>query len=95
MTLRLAPQPSPIADHDLLTGEVQTALAALADIETRFAIDQERLDRWTGPAALKERLAADLQRRRQAERGPLLQRLSDLQTNLRRALVSQSYGWVQ
>ncbi len=95
MTSRIAPTPSLDFDHESLTGEVQTALAALADVETRFAIDQERLDRWTGPAALKERLGAELQRRRQAERGPLLQRLSDLQTNLRRALVSQSYGWVQ
>jgi hypothetical protein len=87
MTTRLAPPPSLDFDHESLTGEVQTALAALADVETRFAIDQERLDRWTGPAAVKARLLADLQRRRQAERAPLLQRLSDLQASLRRALA--------
>ncbi|HYF56146.1 MAG TPA: hypothetical protein VEA41_17970 [Salinarimonas sp.] len=86
MTSRLLPQPSHDLDHDVLTGEVQTALAALADIETRFAIDQERLDRWTGPAAVKARLMEDLQRRRQAERGALMQRLADLQATMRRVL---------
>ncbi len=86
MTSRLAPTPSLDFDHESLTGEVQTALAALADVETRFAIDQERLDRWTGPAALKARLMDDLHRRRLAERGPLMERLADLQACLRRAM---------
>ncbi len=84
MSGRLAP--SSFFDPDALTGEVQTALAALADIETRFAVDQERLDRWRGPAAAKARLLADLQSRRQAERGPVMERLAELQASLRRAM---------
>ncbi|KAA2238364.1 hypothetical protein [Salinarimonas soli] len=89
MTLRHAPL-SPGEDHDALTGEVQTALAVLADIETRFAIDRERLDRWAGPDAVKAHLVSDLHRRREAERGPVMRRLSDLQASLRRAMSARS-----
>ncbi len=88
MTIRLAPL-STADDHDTLTGEVQTALAVLADIETRFAIDRERLDRWTGPAAVKARLMTDLQRRREAERGPVMRRLTDLQAGLRHVMTAR------
>lgn len=77
---------SSIVDPDVLTGEIQAALAAVADIETRFAIDQERLDRWTGPDALKRHLLADLQRRREAERRLVMDRLAELQADLRRVL---------
>jgi hypothetical protein len=85
MSNRLAAAPSFI-DPDVLAGEIQAALAALADVETRFALDQERLDRWTGPAALKERLLEDLRRRRQVERDLLVERLAELQADLRRVL---------
>jgi hypothetical protein len=88
MTIRVAPL-STADDHDTLTGEVQAALAALADIETRFAIDCERLDRWTGPASVKARLVNDLQRRRDAERGPVMRRLTDLQAGLRHVMTAQ------
>jgi hypothetical protein len=86
MTIRLAPLSTP-DDQDALTGEVQTALAVLADIETRFAIDRERLERWTGPASVKAHLVNDLLRRRETERGPVMRRLTDLQASLRQSMA--------
>jgi hypothetical protein len=63
---------------DLLP-QLQSTLAALADIELRYHSDQEQLQGWAGPEAIKTRFAAQLAERYQRERAPYVQRLSELQ----------------
>ena len=70
-----------------LTPEIQRVLAALADVETRYEIERERLDHWSGPTPLKARLIACLEARRQGDRMPLVQRLADLQREMTSALM--------
>ena len=67
---------------DDLMPAVQSALAALADVETRYEIECERLDDWRGPKAAKERLAAALRERYCAERRTLVEQLEILQRML-------------
>ena len=47
---------------DLLP-QLQSILAALADIEVRYQSDQEQLQGWAGPEAIKTRFAAQLAER--------------------------------
>ena len=59
------PHPAPraqdsYAQTDELVPAVQSALAALAELETRYEMERERLEGWRGPKAAKERLAAAL-----------------------------------
>jgi len=63
---------------DLLP-QLQSTLPALADIELRYDRDQEQLQRWAGPEAIKTRFAAQLAERYQRDRTPCGQRLSELQ----------------
>jgi hypothetical protein len=63
---------------DLLP-QLQSTLAALADIELRYHSDQEQLQGWAGPEAIKARFAAQLEERYQRERNPYVQRLTELQ----------------
>ena len=63
---------------DLLL-HLQSTLAALADIEARYQSDQEQLQAWAGPEAIKMRFAAKLAERYQRERNPYVQKLSELQ----------------
>jgi hypothetical protein len=63
---------------DLLP-QLQSTLAALADIELRYHSDQEQLREWAGPEAIKTRFAAQLAERYQRERTPFVQRLAELQ----------------
>ncbi|WP_457092655.1 hypothetical protein [Microvirga sp. P5_D2] len=63
---------------DLLP-QLQSALAALADIEVRYQSDQKQLQGWAGPEAIKMRFAAQLAERYQRERNPYVQTLSELQ----------------
>jgi hypothetical protein len=63
---------------DLLP-QLQSTLAALADIELRYHSDHEQLQAWAGPEAIKTRFAAQLEERYQRERNPYLQRLIELQ----------------
>ncbi len=70
-----------------LTPEIQTTLAALADVETRHEIERERLERYGGPE--KERLRCELAARHQAERTPLVQHLAFLQQALTWAMTIQ------
>ena len=80
-TARLASASSmqcPSYPADLLP-QLQSTLAALADIELRYQSDQEQLQGWAGPEAIKTRFAAQLAERSQRERAPYVQRLADLQ----------------
>jgi hypothetical protein len=63
---------------DLLP-QLQSALAALADIEARYQSEQEQLQGWAGPEAIKMRFAAQLAECYQRERNPYVQKLSELQ----------------
>ncbi|QRM28320.1 hypothetical protein [Microvirga sp. VF16] len=63
---------------DLLP-QLQSTLAALADIELRYHSDQEQLQAWAGPEAIRTRFAAQLEERYQRERNPHVQKLTELQ----------------
>ena len=63
---------------DLLP-QLQSTLAALADIEVRYHSDQEQLQAWAGPEAIKTRFAVQLAERYQWERSPYVQKLTELQ----------------
>ncbi len=70
------------AQVDEIVPAVQSALAALADLETRYEIERERLEGWRGPKPAKERLSAALQERYRAERRTFLEQLEVLQRML-------------
>lgn len=63
---------------DTLLAELQSALAALADLEAQYETDRERLQAWAGPDTIKQKFAAQLEERHQREREPYVQRLADL-----------------
>ncbi|WFT78256.1 PAS domain-containing protein [Methylobacterium sp. CB376] len=67
------------AELDDLTGQLQSTLGAIADIEVAYQLDCERLDDWTGPSAEKERILMQLQTKRERKRTALMKRLNDLQ----------------
>ena len=80
-TVRLASASSmqcPWYPADLLP-QLQSTLATLADIEARYQSDQEQLQGWAGPEAIKMRFAAQLAERYQTERTSYVQRLAELQ----------------
>jgi hypothetical protein len=53
---------------DNLLPDIQTMLAALADIEVQYRIEKEQLQNWTGPKAVKEQFAVQIEERYQRER---------------------------
>ena len=73
---------------DDLLGEIQTTLAALADVEYRYERDRERLVQRLGPDAVLQPLWAERERRYDAEREPYRYRLEQLQRRIRRNLFS-------
>ncbi len=70
-----------------LTPEIQSALAALADLETRYEAERAQMEHWTGPAAWKARLRAGVEARHLRDRQPLVQHLADLQRKMTSALM--------
>ena len=52
---------------DRLT-DMQSILAALADLETAYEIQREQIEQWSGSEAMKQQLLADLEDRHQARR---------------------------
>ena len=74
---------------DDLLCDIQTTLAALADIEVRYRTDQEQLWAWTGPEAIKERFAAQIEERYQRERGLYDQRLATLRDRMLATMGAQ------
>jgi hypothetical protein len=70
-----------IYPDDLLCN-IQATLAALADIEVQYRLDQEQLQAWTGPEAIKERFAAQIEERYQRDRGVYDQRLAALRERM-------------
>src|SRR3954449_6162700 len=48
--------------------DMQSILAALADLETAYEIEREQVEQWSGSEAMKQQLLADLEDRHQARR---------------------------
>ena len=66
-----------------ITLALQEALAILADLETYYDGERQKLERWSGPEVIKQRLSEQLEARREREREPLLRRLAELQQQIR------------
>lgn len=74
--------------QDDLLYELQTTLAALADVEYRYERDRERLVQRFGPGAVKQPLWTERERRHEAEREPYHRKLEQLQRRIRHGLFS-------
>jgi hypothetical protein len=74
-----------------LAPEIQVALAALADVETRYDIEREAIKR-AGSEIEQEHLRRQLEERHRTERGPLVQRLAELQQIMAFALMRRSWA---
>jgi hypothetical protein len=74
----LAPLTQAVTYPDDLLPELQTMLAALADLEVRYEKDREQLTAWEGPKAAKGRFVAQLEERHQRDREPYVQQLANL-----------------
>ena len=51
---------APVYPDDLLP-QLQQTLALLADVETRYEIDRDYLESWSGPRAVRDSLVAELE----------------------------------
>jgi len=60
-------QNSSLYPADRLT-DMQSILAAWADLETAYEIEREQIEQWSGLEAMKQHLLADLEDRHQARR---------------------------
>ena len=72
---------TPLYPDDLLPA-LQSTLAALADIETRYEIARDGLEDWSGPGEVKQHLMAELEASWQRERKPVVLRLAQLQSHM-------------
>jgi hypothetical protein len=81
------PVPQTPCYPDGLLAELQTTLAALADLEVRYATDRERLEAWDGPDAIKKKFAAQLEERHQRDRKLYVERLAELQCSMIRIMT--------
>jgi len=61
---------------------LQDALAVLANIDAHYDGERERLELWTGPDSMKDRLAAQLAEAHRQEREPHVKRLAELHQRL-------------
>ncbi|WP_336489997.1 hypothetical protein [Methylobacterium nigriterrae] len=80
---------SPLA-YDELTGDLQHALAALADVEFAFQSACERLNDQSGPEAGKNRVRQQLEAERCRRREPLIRRLDELDRRMKALVFSRS-----
>jgi hypothetical protein len=76
----------PRYSKDLLH-ELQTTLAALADIDVRYDIEREQIAAHLGSEAAKAQLSSELEDHRRAEREPHVQRLADLHRQMMAAMA--------
>jgi len=88
----VARQASALSLHDPwypadLLPQIQSALAALADIDVRDHSDREQLQAWSGSEAIKTRFAAQLEERHQRDREPYVQWLADLQNRAKTSMA--------
>ena len=80
----------PTLAYDELTGALQHALAALADIEFEFHSACERLDEWSGSEANKDRFRQQLEAERCRRREPLIRHLDELDRLMKAFVFSWS-----
>jgi hypothetical protein len=83
------------AFSDDVTSQVQAALAALADLETRYQIDRDALVQWSGSEALKKRFLGQLEAHRAREREPLVLRLAALHQHMTAACLFRDLRFMQ
>ena len=88
----LAPSTQSPWHPDDLLAELQTTLAALADVEVQYEMDRERLEAWAGPEAIKHKFATQLEERHQRDREPYVQLLADLQNRASMIMARQNTG---
>jgi hypothetical protein len=72
----------PFYADDLLP-KMQHVLAILADLDARYQTDRYRLENWTGPRAIKDRLLADLEQSYRANRQRFEGCLEELRLQIR------------
>ena len=77
-TRATGPSPAPLYPSERLP-RMQSLLAALADIETRYEMERERLEQGSGIEDEKQRLRAELEAVWQRDRVPIVRRLAQLQ----------------
>jgi hypothetical protein len=72
-----------------LLHELQTTLAALADIDSRSDIEREQIEARLGSETVKAQLTSELEDRRRAEREPYVQRLAELHHQMMATMAYQ------
>ena len=70
-----------------LTPALQETLAILADLDTYYNGERQKLELWTGPEAVKQRFFEQLASRHQREREPFVHRLAELHEQIKRAMM--------
>jgi hypothetical protein len=81
--LKTAAKARPLVDTtpiypDDLEPALQDTLAVLANIDAHYDEERERLELWSGPESVKERLTRQLEEAHREERQPHVQRLAEL-----------------
>jgi hypothetical protein len=74
-----SPTMSTFGYSDDLLGEIQTALAALADLECRYEIDREQIRLDLESPSTREHLCAERESRYRREREPYVHWLNELE----------------
>ena len=74
-----------------LTPDIQAALAALADVEAEYDSAREKIEQTCTEADI-ESLLDDVEQRRQVARGPLVQRLAELQQEMTLVMMARELG---
>jgi hypothetical protein len=72
----------PFYPDDLLP-QLQQTLATFANIETRYEIERDYLEGWSGPAEVRDRLLAELDQCHRANRERLVSGLKKLRREAR------------
>ncbi len=92
-----APQPlAPLTQQaawypDDLVSELQSTLAALADLEVQYEVVRERLEAWAGPEGIKK-FAAQLEEHYHRKREGYVQRLTDLHCWIIKIMTREDIG---
>jgi len=73
-----------------LTPALQATLAILADLDRQHEEMRLKLERWSGPEAIKQRFFEQLEARHQCERKPVVQHLAALHARIRSMLALES-----
>jgi hypothetical protein len=80
-------QPAPDLIRPEVDGAIQDTLAALAEVERRYAERRASLERWSDRGGGKQRLLQALEAQRRRERHPFVQRLAELHQRMMSATM--------